>query len=153
MRSLLWHDYFASCRAGILPHFHGKIKWSWKNEFSVGPPVGSTCSDSAASGETTDRPDQHPQPDPNQQQVLRRDSGKPPPLLLVSTRLKMLRKNIFSSGSWSTWALRSLSGVQKTGVRTWLLSSTSPFDHHLCSVSAKIPLTMMFIQRFYQISL
>lgn len=67
-----------------------------KNEFSVGPPVGSPCSDSAASGETTHRPDQHSQPDPNQQQVLHRDSGKPPPLLLVATSLKTLQKNIFS---------------------------------------------------------
>lgn len=50
-----------------------------KDEFSAGSPVGPTCSDSAASRETTHRPDQHPQPDPNQQQVLhRRHSGKAP---------------------------------------------------------------------------
>ncbi|CAF92212.1 unnamed protein product [Tetraodon nigroviridis] len=59
-------------------------------------PVGSASSDSAASGEASHRPDQHPQPDPNQQQVLRGASGRPPPPLPVSAGLQPDKQNIFS---------------------------------------------------------
>ncbi|CAG08759.1 unnamed protein product [Tetraodon nigroviridis] len=63
---------------------------------AAGAPVGSASSDSAASGEASHRPDQHPQPDPNQQQVLRGASGRPPPPLPVSAGLQPDKKNIFS---------------------------------------------------------